>query len=400
MPIFHYKVKTAKNETLKGKIEAGSLQQASAVLKEKGLFLISLEQAGHSDMDSLNAIFDRVKSTDVVNFTRQLATTITAGLTLTEAFGILQNQARPAMQKVISALLRDVESGTSFAAALEKQNKAFSRVYVALVRSGESAGVLDQVLRRLADNLEKQQEFAAKTKGALVYPVIVLIAMAVVVFVMMTFVVPKLTAIYDDFGAELPAVTQALITVSDAMSRFWYVVIAVVGGGIYLLRSWRRTPIGEWQIDNMLLKVPVFGKLRSQVMMTEFARTSALLLGAGVSLLSALQIVGDSMENVIFRTALKNAAADVEKGVSFADAMQRQEVFPPLVGQMIAVGEETGKLDEVLMKLSGYYEAESEHAIKNLSTALEPLIMIVLGIGVAFLIIAIVLPIYNLTSQF
>lgn len=400
MAIFLYKVKNTKNELLKGKVEAQSIQQASALLKEKGMFIVSLNQQGNSELAALSAMFDKVKDADVVNFTRQLSTMITAGLTLTESFNILEQQSRPAMQKIVSSLHREVEGGTSFAAALQKQGDAFSRVYIALVRSGESAGVLDKVLHRLADNLEKDHEFKAKTKGALVYPVIVLIAMVVVMFIMMVFVVPKLTSMYADFGAELPGMTKALISMSNFMASYWYLFIFGFFGGGYALRQWRKTEFGEWQVDKLMLKLPVYGVLRIQIMMTEFSRTISLLLGAGVSLLSAMQIVGDSMENAIFRKAIKTAAEDVEKGVSFAEAMGRQDAFPPLVGQMIAVGEETGKLDEVLLKLSGFYESESEHAVKNLSTALEPLIMIVLGIGVGFLIVAIVLPIYNLTSQF
>ncbi|HKY74206.1 MAG TPA: type II secretion system F family protein [Patescibacteria group bacterium] len=400
MPVFVYKAKNQKNETLKGKVEAQSAQQASAVLKERGFFIVSLLQTGNSELSQLSAMLDRVKVSDIVNFTRQLSTMITAGLTLTESFQILQQQSRPAMQKIVLSLLREVEGGSSFAAALQKQGTTFSRVYIALVRSGESAGVLDKILFRLADNLERQYEFQAKTKGALVYPVIVLIAMIAVMIIMMVFVIPKLTAMYADFGAQLPGMTLALISMSNFMSKYWYVLLVVFGGLGYLLSQWRKTQYGEWQIDKLMLKIPVYGILRIQIMMAEFSRTISLLLGAGVALLSALEIVADSLENVVFRYGLQKTAEDVEKGVSFAEAISRQEMFPQLVSQMVAVVEETGKLDEVLLKLSGYYESESEHAVKNLSTALEPMIMIVLGVGVGFLIVAIVLPIYNLTSQF
>lgn len=400
MPLFIYKAKNQKNETIKGKVEASTLQQASSVLKEKGLFIVSLQALKQSEFAAFSAMFDRIKGGDIVNFTRQLSTMVTAGLTLTESFEILQKQSKPALQKVVTELLHDVEGGLTFAGALQKHPKVFSRVYIALVRSGESAGVLDKVLHRLADNLEKQYEFAAKTKGALIYPVIVMIAMVAVMFVMMVFVVPQLTSMYTDFGASLPAPTQILIGVSRVMTKFWYVFIGVFFGLGYALRAWRKTPVGEWQIDTLLLKIPIYGQLKIQIMMTEFSRTIALLIGAGVSLLSALEIVADSLENVRFRVGLAKAAQDVEKGVAFAEAMSRQEDFPQLVSQMTAVGEETGKLDEVLLKLSSYYESESEHAVKNLSTALEPIIMVVLGVAVGFLVIAIVLPIYDLTSKF
>jgi type IV pilus assembly protein PilC len=182
--------------------------------------------------------------------------------------------------------------------------------------------------------------------------------------------------------------------------NYWYVLLVIGGGLAYALTAWRKTQFGEWQLDKLILRLPIYGIVKIQVMMTEFSRTIALLLGAGVSLLSALEIVAESLDNVLFRVALAKVAQDVEKGLSFAEAISRQEVFPPLVGQMTAVGEETGKLDEVLLKLSAYYESESEHAVKNLSTALEPIIMVVLGVAVGFLVIAIVLPIYDLTSKF
>ncbi len=400
MPIYSYKVKTSTGETIKGKIEAVNVKQAAAVLKEKNLFIVSIEDSMGSALQDINALLDRVKTADVVNFTRQLSTMITAGLTLTESFRILAQQSRPAMGKIITTLQRDVEGGSSFADALEKQKKVFSKVYIALVRSGEAAGVLDQVLKRLADNLEKQAEFASKTKGALIYPIIVVIAMIGVASIMMIFVIPKLTAMYADFGAQLPLVTRILVVASNFMASYWYVVFGTMAVALAVFRTWKKTEIGERTMDKFVLKIPVFGTLRVKVMMAEFTRTISLLLGAGVSLLQTLRIVSDSLENVLFRDALKGAAEDVEKGMGFSEALSKYELFPALVGQMVAVGEETGKLDEVLMKVSGYYENESEQAIKNLSTALEPMIMVVLGVGVGFLIIAIITPIYNLTSQF
>ena len=397
--MFTYSARTHEHKPIKGKVEATNLASAAAVLREKGFFIISVKSVS-SEFNELAQMFDKVTRKDVVNLTRQLATMITAGLTLTESFAILQEQSKPAMSKVVGTLRRDIEGGSTFADALAKHKSVFSRVYIALVRSGESAGVLDQVLRRLADNLEKQAEFVAKTKGALIYPVIVVIAMLIVAFIMMAFVVPKLTEMYADFGAELPAITQVLIKVSNAASTYWYVVIAGSIGLVYALFAYKKTPMGDRQLDAALFKIPIYGLLRVQIMMTEFSRTISLLLGAGVSLLAAMEIVADSMESVLFRDAMREVSNDVEKGVSFSDAMNKSGRFPPLVGQMIAVGEETGKMDEVLVKLSGYYESESEHAIKNLSSALEPIIMIVLGVGVGFLIVAIVMPIYNLTSQF
>ena len=216
----------------------------------------------------------------------------------------------------------------------------------------------------------------------------------------MVMVIPKLTTMYEGFNAELPLPTKILISTSNFMATNWYFFVGAVIGGVYIFRLWKTTPTGEFIVDKLLLKIPVFGRIRVLSMMTEFTRTISLLLGAGVSLLSTLQIVAESMDNVLFRDALHEVATDVEKGVPLSESLTKSELFPPLVSQMSAVGEETGKLDEVLLKVSAYFESESEHMVKNLSTLLEPIIMVILGVGVMFLILAIIMPIYNLTSQF
>lgn len=401
MAFFVYKVKTDAGDMLKGKVEAQTIEQATQLLRDRNWFIISVQPFQDSEFKSMMQIFDRVKFEDVVNFTRQLATMITAGLPLTEAFGILEQQSKPAMRKVIGLISKEIEGGSSLADAMAKQEgSVFSRVYIALVRAGEAAGVLDTILKRLADTLEKQREFQAKTKSALIYPAIVTVAMIVVAFIMMTFVVPKLTSMYTDFGAALPMPTQILISISNVFVKFWYIIIVGTVGGIYFLRKWKKTEQGARAFDKLFLKLPVAGILIKQVILTEFTRTISLLLSAGISLLTALDIVADAMDNVLYREAVRNVAKDVEKGVSLSDAISKYPLFPVLLGQMISVGEQTGKLDEVVLKISAFYESESEHAIKNLTTAIEPLIMIVLGVGVGFIMIAVIMPIYNLTSQF
>lgn len=401
MAYFLYKVRTDKGEALKGKVEAQSKDQAVALLQERNWFVVSLNELQTSELNVITSMFDRVKFEDIVNFTRQLATMITAGLPLTEALSILQQQSKPALRKVVSLILKEIEGGSSLADAMQKQEgTVFSRVYVALIRAGEAAGVLDTILKRLADNLEKQREFRAKTKSALIYPAIVIIAMMVVGFIMMTVVVPKLTSMYADFGAELPLPTQILISISDLFVKFWYIIILLTIGGVFGIRSWKKTEQGARTFDGLLLKVPVIGVLLRQITLTEFTRTISLLLSAGISLLTALDIVADAMDNVLYREAVRVVAKDVEKGMSLADAIQKNVLFPPLLGQMVSVGEQTGKLDEVVLKISTFYESETEHAVKNLTTAIEPIIMVVLGVGVGFIMIAIIMPIYNLTSQF
>ena len=399
MPFYKYTAKNQFSENVNGKVEAQSIDQAAALLQSRGLLVIKLSPLTEQSFAAISNMLFGVKPDDIVSFTRQLSTMITAGLPLANGLSILVRQSKPEMSRMVATLLQDVEGGNTFASALEKHEE-FSRVYVQLVRAGEAGGVLDEVLNRLADNMEKEKEFRAKTRGAMIYPVIVIIAMVIVGFIMMIFVIPKLTEMYKDFGAELPLPTQILIGISDFMVGFWYIVIGLGVGGFILFNRWKKTELGREQWDRFVLKIPIFGILRQKTILTEFARTLSLLLGAGISLLQALEIVTEGMENQIYRDALTNATKQVEKGVSLSQSLARYEEFPPILQQMISVGEETGKLDDVLLKLSRYFEQEAEQAVKNLTAEMEPLIMVVLGVGVGAMVIAVIMPIYNLTSQF
>jgi len=400
VPYYLYTAKNEHSETVKGKVEAQNKIAAVETLRTRSLFVINLHEESDSFLGPLTNIFSGIKADDTVNFTRQLATMITAGLPLTEALNILEQQGKPAVIKMISEILREVEGGSTFAKALEKFPKVFNKIYTQLVKAGEAAGVLDDVMNRLADNMEKDKEFRAKVKGALIYPVIVVIAMIIVAGVMMVFVIPKLMEMYQDFGADLPFTTQVLITLSNFMVKAWPLFILTVGGGLFALRSWGKTKTGARKINRFIFKIPIFGKLQQKIILTELSRTMALLLGAGISLLQALEIIAGASNSILYQEALAEAKKKVEKGVGLSQALASPLLFPVILTQMISVGEETGKLDEVLQKVSVYFQSESEHEVKNLTTAIEPLIMIVLGIGVAFMVIAIIMPIYNLTSQF
>lgn len=398
MERFRFRARTSVGELRKGIVEAQSEATAVQVLRDQKLIIIELHKLSTSQ--SIFSFGNKVKFEDIVNFTRQLSTMIGAGLPLTDALSILQVQVPPALQTIVADVLRSIEGGSTFADALTHHTETFSRVYISLVRAGEAAGVLDTILVRLADTLEKQREFQEKTKGAMIYPVIVLIGMLVVVTVMMIFVLPKLTLMYKDFDVKLPFITQMLINTSDFMSRYWYVMAVLVTAGIYVFKQWKKTKAGAYQHDVLVLKMPVFGKIKSMVLMTEFTRTLALLASAGVSLVESLGIVKEVADSEVMRRALAEVAKDVEKGNPLATSLAKHPVFPMIVSQMTSVGEQTGKLDEILNRVAGYFEAESEHAIKNMSTAMEPMIMLALGIGVGFLVVAIIVPIYNLTSAF
>lgn len=400
MQRFVYKVKAPNGKTQEGKVEARDVATAVGILRERGLVVISIHSLTHPTGMMITKLLSGIKLDDLVAFTRQMATMLEAGLPLTESLSILEIQSKPAMSQVIGEVLRDVQSGSSIGDAMEKHTNVFSGVYVSLVRAGEAAGALDTVLKRLADNLEKEKEFRAKTKGALIYPAIVTVGMIAVAIIMMVFVVPKLAVMYEDFDAELPLPTKILIGMSDFVQNFWYIVLALGVIGVVAFNYWRKSPLGSLQYDQLMLRLPVFGKLKTQIILAEVNRTLSLLLGSGISLVEAMEIVERVIPNKVFGNAMARSINNVKKGIPFSITLARQGVFPPIMPNMIAVGEETGKLDEVMLKVSKYFEDEAEHLIKGLTTALEPLIMIVLGIGVGFLVISIIMPIYSLTNQF
>lgn len=397
---FKYKGKTTKGEIVEGLVEALNEKEAVRILRERKLIPFFLEEKGGSSFGSLFSIFQRVSSKDIAEFTRQLATMIAAGLPLTDSLIILQEQSKPAMAKILADIVKEIEGGSSFYDALAKHSKIFSRIYLALIKSGETAGSLDEILKRMADSLEKQEEFKRKVKGAMIYPVIVITGMVVVIFIMMVFVIPKLTSMYEEFGTTLPLPTQILIAFSKFVRNFWFIFFALVGGAIYGFRAWRKTTFGRQQIDKFILKLPILGKLKTKIILTEISQTLSMLLAAGVPIIESLNIVAEAADNAIFENSMRKVAKEVEKGFPLTVTFEHFEEYPPIFSQMVAVGEETGKLDEVLLKLSKQFEMESEVAVKGLTTAIEPLMMVVLGIGVGFIVISIITPIYNLTSQF
>jgi type IV pilus assembly protein PilC len=345
--------------------------------------------------------FSRVGINDVVNFTRQLATMIGAGLVITDALTILKSQAEnPNMAVVIDSLQKEIEGGTSLSAALAKNAAVFDPVYIALIRSGETAGILDQVLTRLATNLEAKREFLGKVRGAMVYPAIIISGMFLVGGIMIIFVVPKLLDLYQEFEATLPTPTIILIAVSRFLNKFWWLALVFLASFVWGLRIFAKTEVGRMKIDSIFFSLPVIGRLRKAMMLNEFTRTVGLLVGGGVLVMDALNVALGAVSSSTYKKAIVKAAKEVEKGTGLAVALAQTETFPPLLPQMVSVGEETGRLDEVLLKIASYFEQEAEVAVRGLTTAIEPLIMILLGLGVGFLIIAVIMPIYNLTSQF
>lgn len=397
MQQFNYIVKDKQGLTRKGVIEAVDSRQASVVLHEKGFVVIKIEDKKKELVFHLGGI----GIGPIANFTRQLSTMISSGLPLTESLVVLEKQTEnDRLKEVIYQIADDIQGGSTFAGSLAKHPGEFSVAYINIVKAGESSGTLDKVLAKQADTLEKDREFQSKVKGAFIYPTIILIAMTGVIAIILIFVIPKLSELYKQLNIKLPLPTVIMITLSNFAINFWWlIIIAGVLGGIFY-RRYRKTESGALVVDRIILKIPIMGRLNRDTSLTEFTRTLSALISAGVPILEGLKISGDVASNATHRLAIKRATTLVEKGSQLSKALGQDDTFPAIVPQMVAVGEETGKIDEVLAKVSGYFELEVDHQVKNLTASLEPIIMIVLGVMVAALVISVILPIYSITSAF
>lgn len=400
MANFFYKAKDLKGEIKNGEIESSDTRSAVAILRRKGLIVISVSENKKTGTLFFLKWLNRVSFGDLVNMTRQLATMVGAGLILSDALDILSEQeTNKTLKQALVEISNDVKSGITLSQALVKHPDIFPLLYVNLVKSGEASGKLDDVLLRMADSLEKEREFKSRVKGAMIYPVLVITMMFAVIIIMMIFVIPKLTALYSQSSIELPLPTQILIGISDALVNYWWLLLAGIIGLMIGFRRWISTANGAQIYDKLILKMPIIGKLIINITMTDFTRTLGLLIGAGIPLLESIEIVGDITSNTQYKNALNEAYSGVSRGLPFSTLLA-STIFPRIVPQMVKVGEETGKVDEIFIKLAGFFESESDHMVKNLTTAIEPLVLIILGIGVGFLVISIILPIYKLTTSF
>jgi type IV pilus assembly protein PilC len=399
VPVFAYTAIDSAGKKRAGTVDARSKSSAVGLLKEQTLFVVSLEEQKESTLEKMLS-FKGVPETEVVSFTRQLSTMISAGLPISRGLEVLAEQIQhKMMKKIILDTLRDVQGGATLSSAFAKYPGAFSPTYIALVKAGEASGKLEEILKRLADTLESQREFKASFKGAMIYPAIIFLAMIGVFVLMMIFVIPKLSQMYDSMGVELPVITTIMIAISGLMSTYWYLMI----GGIVLLglgfKSVMSTEEGRSFFYKVLVRAPIFGKILKQRDLTEFTRTLSLLISSGIPIVEALNIVSKVVINPSFVKGALAAATSVEKGGSLSDYLKQDKTFPPLLGQMTSVGEETGQLDEVFNRIGAYFASETDHAIKGLSAALEPVILILLGGMVGLLIVSIITPIYKITSS-
>ncbi len=399
MSLYYYTAKNQKGLTQRGTVDSRSKEVAVSLLKNQGLYVIEIEEKRDSVFDKfLN--FRGVPQTDLVAFTRQFSTMISAGLPIARALEVLANQSEnKILKRIILDLLRSIEGGSSLSNAISRYPDVFSKTYQALVGAGESSGKLDVILKRLAETLEAQRELNSKLKAAMVYPTIVVVAMIIVFIILMVVVIPKLAGMYESMNVPLPAITQAMIKVSSFMAKNILIIGIITIGGILVLRSFAKSEEGKRITSDLIFRMPVFGKINKQKDYAQFSRTLSLLINSAVPIVDSLNIVSTVMSSSQFRSAVLEASKQVEKGTSLSSFFRSGKLFPPLLSQMAGVGEETGKMDEVLERVAVYYEGEVDNLVKGLSAALEPIILVMLGAGVGFLIVSIITPIYKITSS-
>lgn len=405
MAVFEYKgIEVASGKAVKGYRDADSPKALRALLRREGVLLTlateeSERKASRNEIRLLG-FMDRVTSADIAVLTRQLATLVRAGIPLVDAITALAEQVeKDSLIKVLTSVAESLKEGTAFAKALGAHPKVFPPLYVNMVAAGEASGTLETVLERLADFMEGQARLKGKITSALAYPVLMTIVATVLVGVLMVAVVPKVTSIFDSLGRELPWYTSLLITVSDTVSGYWWLILGLIGLVIYVFRRWVSTEAGRRTFDNFKLAVPIFGRLNLLVAIARFARTLATLLASGVPLLGAMDIVKNVLGNVALENVVKDAIGSIREGESIADPLKRSGRFPPMVTHMIAVGEKSGQLEQMLENVSRAYESDVETRIAALTSLLEPLIIVVMGAMVGFIAFAIIMPLVQMNEM-
>jgi len=342
-------------------------------------------------------IFERITTKDKAFLARQLATMLSSGLTLDKALVILRSQVTKAtLKKTLNGIIDDLESGLPFSEALKKYPKVFDRVFINIVVSGEAVGKLPDVLVRLADQLEKQDTFLSKITGALYYPIFIFLVMIVIIILMMVYVIPPLKEVFSEFETSLPWTTTVLLSMSDFAVKYWWIVLSVAVLGILLLLYFFRTKQGKYILDEFLINSTL--GLGKDVYMARFARTMSMLVQAGTPIIDTINITGDVMNNLVYKRILTRVSKQIERGVPMSVQIEKSKDFPILVPQMIAVGERTGKLEQVLNNLAIYYENESDNKIKAVTSLFEPMVIVILAIGVAFIVFSIIMPIYQIAE--
>ena len=399
---FEYKVRDRAGTVQTGQMEAPSSAAVAKTLRDKGFVPLKIAEHRVGSLDKelkLPGMKKKVKPKEVAVFSRQLATMVNSGLTLVRALSVLQEQTQnAAFAEVIADVRARVEQGSSLSASLANHPRVFGTLYVAMIQAGEVGGALDETLVRLADTLESGVRLRSKVKSAMAYPVVVLTLIVLIVSAMLLFIVPIFSKMYAELGGELPVPTKMLVNLSSLLGKFWWLIGMIMVGATMAIKRWIRTPDGRAKWDRFKLRVPIFGKLVQKVAISRFARTMSVLSRTGVPVLQALDIVSITAGNAMVSTALRDVQESVKRGESLAGPLARHEVFPPMVTHMMAVGEETGALDAMLAKVADFYDQEVDDSVNAITSLIEPVLIIVMGVAVGGILISLYLPMFNIAN--
>ncbi len=399
MPVYVWAGIDPAGRKAKGEIEAKDEQTARLLLSRKKIRLKKLKTKPKDLFENISFLQPKVKTKDIVIFTRQLSTMIDAGLPLVRGLEILATQQEnPTFKKMLTQIKTDVESGSTFADALKKHPKHFDRLYRNMVAAGEIGGILDEVLRRLADYMEKAQALKAKVKGAMTYPAIVLAIAAIVLSIILIFVIPTFAKMFAEFGAALPLPTMIVINISNFLKSYFFAIMGGIFILVFIFKKYYATDKGKYVIDKLLLKAPVFGPLIKKVAVAKFTRTLGTLINSGVPIIEALNVAAGTAGNKVVENAIRAVKASISEGRSIAQPLMESEVFPSMVVQMIAVGETTGALDAMLNKIADFYDQEVDTAVDALTSMIEPFMILFLGGTIGSIIIAMYLPIFEMAG--
>jgi general secretion pathway protein F len=403
MPVYEYKGVTARGKKVSGVQDGESLKSIKAKLKKEGIIVLEIQEGSSTRSAWRGAVSftfgSRVKLIDLANATRQLATLLSSGLPLMEALSVLVEQEETAALKGAISSVRDaVREGASFADALKENPKVFSQLYMNMVSAGEASGTLDITLDRLADFLDEQVRFRGRILAALTYPAFMTVIGVGMLFFIFSFVMPRVVGMFEDMKQQLPLITLILLAFVRFISSFWWAIILALGGAVYYVRKYINTPAGKEKLDARLLRLPVFGGLIRMIAVSRFTRTLGTLLQSGVPTLTALDIVKSVVGNSVLSEAIRKARENVREGEPIADPLRRSGLFPPVVVQMVAVGEKSGELEKMLLKISDSFDRTVETRITGLMALMEPVIILMMGLIIGFVVIAIMLPMLEMSS--
>ena len=396
-----YRAKTQQGQEKNGQVEAADPVAAAEILRKEGLYVTSLTPYKESklSLDFLDKILNRVKLRDVIIFTQQLAVMLRSGFPLVMALRTLQKQTENKnFAKVIGEVLENIKGGATLSSSLEKHPEVFSLIYTQIAKSGEQSGKLDKVMDRLSSDLTKSYDLNAKIKGALVYPIFILCALVVVIVIIMIFVIPQLKDLFEEVDVTLPLATRVLIGASNFSVHFWWLILIILIGLFFFYQWANKIPEVRSVIDTIKLKIPIFGQLQRKSYLARFVRTLSTLTSAGLPVLDTFNTLIDLSENVHYKQDLKEAIEKIEGGLPIGESLEQSKNFPPVICEMISVGEQAGNLDYVLRNMAKFLEKDVEYMSKNLTTLLEPILMVIMGVGVAFVLFSVLGPIYNLVQ--